>query len=283
MRFGATFPTNIDLQAVLNNAIKDHEVNIVDILLQNGVQPPQFSLMTLIRAYTEQRKKNNASSDLDTRFKCILTTIVHAGADVNFCEMEEIPQPEHELPESDEDDTESDDENTYIKDGLKITTPLNLAARIGGSRNILEQLLLFGADVSAASSETFDPILTAALFGELEDLECLLERALSDPRESHWSIFLGGMSEEANAIVRVCHSLKKANTLNTTNYKGRTLLHLAVEQRKDNLVSTLIAHGARTDILDNERRPAIELAAIARNTHAFEAIFTATKVAESPK
>ncbi|KXG53452.1 uncharacterized protein PGRI_005020 [Penicillium griseofulvum] len=266
MRFGATFPTNIDLQAVLDNAIKDHEVNIVDILMQKGVQPPPFSLMTLIRAYTEQRKKNNGSSDLYTKFKCILITIVHAGVDVNFCETEEISQPQHELPESDEDDTESedddpesDDENTYVKDGLRITTPLNLAARIGGSRNILEDLLLFGADVSAPSTETFDPILTAALFGELEDLECLLDRALSDPRESHWSIFLRDMPEEVDAVVRVCHSLKKADALNRTNYKGRTLLHLAVEQHKDNLVSTLISHGARTDILDNEKRPAIEL------------------------
>ncbi|KAJ5206626.1 hypothetical protein N7491_002759 [Penicillium cf. griseofulvum] len=281
MRFGATFPPSIDLQAVLDNAIKDHEVNIVDTLLQNGVQPPPFSLMSLIRSYTEQRKKNNAASDLYTRFEFILTSILYAGADVNFCETEEIPKTEDKLSESDEDDTESDDENTCVKDSLRITTPLNLAARIGGSRNILEELLLFGADVSAASSETFDPILTAALFGELGDLECLLGRALTDPRESHWSIFLGDIPEEADAIVRVCHSLKKADALNRTNYKGRTLLHLAVEQQKDRLVSTLISHGARPDILDNERRPAIELAAIARNAHAFEALFIAKKGVES--
>ncbi|KAJ5374309.1 hypothetical protein N7517_006315 [Penicillium concentricum] len=279
MRFGATLPANIDLQAVLDNAIKDLEVNFVDVLLQNGVQPPPFSLITLIRGYTEQRRKKKVASDLYARLKSILTTIIHAGADVNFCEIEEIPKSEYVFSESEEEDS---DENTKypVKDGLRITTPLNLVASIAGSREILEELLLFGADVSGVSSHAFDPILTAALFGELQDLECLLDQALSHPRENHWSMFLGDMSEENDAIVRVCHSLKKADLLDRTNYKGCTLLHLAVEKRKDKLVTSLLSHAARSDILDNKGFLAIECAAIARNAHAFEALFIARNVAE---
>ncbi|KAJ5503662.1 hypothetical protein N7463_006536 [Penicillium fimorum] len=292
IRFGATFPKNIDLRPVLDNAFNNLEVNIVEFLLQNGAQPPPFSLMTLIRGYIEQRGKKNAANDLQTRFKSILTTIIHAGADVNFCEIEEIPknlvlESDEDDTESDEDDTESDeedpDENAKypVKNGPRITTPLNLAASIRGSQEILEELLAFGADVFAVSSHTFDPILTAALFGELQDLECLLDQALSNPRGDHWSKFLGEMAKEKDPIVRVCHSLKKADVLNRTNYQGRTLLHLAVEQGKDKLLTTLISHGAKTDIFDNQRFLAIECAAIARNAHAFEALFTAGNVTES--
>ncbi|KAJ5964045.1 uncharacterized protein N7479_003921 [Penicillium vulpinum] len=275
MRLGATFPTNIDFQSVWDNALKDLEANTVGLLLHNGMEPPPFSLMTLIRAYLEQRGARNVASNLWTRFKSILTTIVHAGADVNFCETEELSKSEHE-------NSESDDENIKrVKDGSKTTTPLNLVASISGSREILEELLSFGADVYAVSSHTFDPILTATLFGELQDLKCLLDRASSDPRESHWSMFLDNVPQKDDAIVRVCQSLKKADSLNKTNFQGRTLLHLAVEQGNNELLAALISSGARTDILDNQGISAIKCAATARNAHAFEALFTEENDPES--
>lgn len=293
MRLGATFPTNIDLQVVFDNALKDLEPNVLDLLLQNGVEPPPFAVVTLIRAYTEHTTKRNPANDLYARFKSILTTIIHAGVEVNFCETNEIPNREHGVSESGEEDSASDEEDIEriaektktkcVKDGPKITTPLNLVASIGGLRNILEELLSFGADVYAVSSDAFDPILTAALYGESQDLQCLLDKALSDPCQSHWSSFLADIPEENGAIVRVCYGLKKADVLNRTNYQGRTLLHLAAEQGNNELLTTLISNGARIDILDNQGTSAIHCAAIAGHANAFEALYKSANEAESYK
>ncbi|KAJ5823860.1 hypothetical protein N7447_006200 [Penicillium robsamsonii] len=124
--------------------------------------------------------------------------------------------------ESDEDDIESDEEDPdenakhLVKNRPRITKPPNLAVSIGGSWKILEVLLSFGADVSAVSSHAIDPILTTALFVELQDLEYLLDQTLSDPGEGRWPKLLG----TNDPIVRVCQSLKKRTSCTEPTIKA---------------------------------------------------------------
>lgn len=295
IRLGAAFPTNIDLQTVLITAVKQLDVNIVELLLQNGVKTPAYSLMTLIRAFIEHKTKQNHAEDLDTRLRSILRAIIPAGADVNSCETDQLSsdvdegaetvgdekkdkQSDDEDPDSDSSEEESkssEEDDECVKDGPNISTPLNLAASIRGSRTILEDLLFFGADVYAVSSRAFDPILNAAVYGDSQDLELLLDHALSHPNESHWSRFLGNIPKEGDPVVRVCRCLKEAGALDRTNFQGRTLLHLAAEQGNEKLLAFLLLHGARIDVLDNQRTRAIQCAAISRHTRAFELLLMA--------
>ena len=293
---GATFPANIDLQTVLITALKSLEINIVELLLQNGVKAPASSLMTLFRAFIDHKSKQDTAEDLDTKLRSILRAIVPAGADVNFCETDQLSSDvdkeaetvgdEKEDKKSDDKDSDSDgseeeesesseEDDECIKDGPKISTPLNLVASIRGLRTILEDLLLFGADVYAISSHAFDPILNAAVYGDSQDLELLLDHALSHPSESHWSRFLGNVPKEGEAVVRVCRCLKEAGVLDRTNFQGRTLLHLAAEQGNEKLLASLLLHRARIDVLDNQRTRAIQCAATSHHARAFEALLMA--------
>jgi ankyrin repeat protein len=298
MSLGAPFPTDIDLMTVMDNAIKELDVNAVELLLRNGVNAANRSLMTLIRAFIhhkkDQKRKREPAKDLETRLISILRVIIPAGADVNFTETNQGSSDEEEAEimnreaedgsgdDEDSDSDSSDETEPCIKDGPKVSTPMNLAASITGSQSILKELVLFGADTYGFSSHAFDPILNAAVYGDSQDLKFLLDHALSHPNESHWSRFLGNIQEGDDAVVHVCYCLEKAGALNIKNFQGRTLLHLAVEQGNEKLLRSLILHGARVDILDNQRACAMQCAASSRQAHIFATLLLA-KHKTSPK
>ncbi|KAJ5302329.1 hypothetical protein N7508_007192 [Penicillium antarcticum] len=288
---GAILPTNTIPERALICAIKELEVSPVRFLLQNGFKAPDRSLITLLRSFLDLKSKRDAAGDLETRLRPIMKLLILAGADVNFNETDQVSpnvdekagmKNDEEDDEDEEDEDEDEDEGgsrmkveERIKNGPKISTPLNLAASIGGLRNILEDLLLSGADVYGFSSLAFDPILNAAVYGNSQDLQLLLEYALSHPNESHWSMFLGNVPKEDDPVVYLCHCLKQAGALDRANFQGRTLLHLAAEQGNETLLKSLIIHGARIDILDNQGLRAIECAAMLRHAHIFESLLTA--------
>lgn len=240
---GAQIPHNMDLGPIVAAAIADFAVDAVDILLDNGAHIATDAIHTLLGALLARRSDGEAVDDaLYPRFKRLLGRIVAAGAEVD----------------------------SHSADG---DTALVIAARIPGNVNIVKDLANFGADVFAVSSLSFDPILTAAVYGDIECLSYLLDQAAAHPNENHWSNFSGELGETiVDPLTRLCLYLKSADDLNRTNKQGRTLLHLATERGNVPLIRSLLACGARPDIADERGWYAVHDAGATLNAAAIQAL-----------
>lgn len=233
---GATFPAELDLAPILDQAIRDIEPDITDLLLQHGERPSPDAIHVLAQSLVAHKSDAEAlkKNDIEANFEAVLNKLVSAGADINFCSNEE--------------------------------TPLMLVANKGGSQFALKSLLNAGADAYKSSSKTFDAILIAVLYSEIGDVVCLLDHAVAHPEESHWSRNLAEFSTESFPIMRICLCLQKADAINRTNNDGRTLLHLAAEKDHITLVTSLISCGAKADMADNNGWLAIHCAGFAEQT-----------------
>lgn len=233
---GATFPVDLDLTPILDHAIKSIEPHMTDILLQHGADPSPDAIHSLTNSFAARTTNAEPSKvrDSNTNFGTILERLVSVGADINFCQDEE--------------------------------TPLTFVASKRGSQSALKALINAGADIYKASSKTFDPILTAALFGEAGDVACLLDYAVAHLKEDHWSTHLAEFSNESDPIMRVCLCLQKAGAINRTNSDGRTILHLAAEKGHITLVNSLVSCGVKADIADSNEWLAVHCAGFADQT-----------------
>lgn len=222
---GANFHNDADTNLALGHAIEQLEADMVDFLLSHGASPMKTAVTTLVKSFIDRHNDEELHEDNTyAKFVRILSSIVPAGANVDPYKFE----------------TDRGD------------SPLTIAARIPGSKILLCSLLSFEADVTSVSSETFDPILTAALFGQTGDVTCLLEHAEIYTNSDHWSWFLKDIPMDKSPILRICLCLKRAGTLDSINKSGRTLLHLAAERGNIPLITSLLSCGARADIEDTE-------------------------------
>lgn len=241
----ADFPTTLEMNSTIELAIRDLKTDMVDLLVSHGALPPPNGVAVLIESVLARKKQPNrdhcqsSDTDLDIQFERILGTIIHLGADVNF------------------DTTPS--RRAYVSPWDPIGgSPLTLIARKPGSSKMIQILLSFGADPYSSSMETFDPILTAALLGNLDGLCCLLEFATKHPNPLHWSIHLGTFPEDMCPIMRVCSCLETAGVLAKLNSHGCTLLDLAIEEENDCLIHDLESKGCMIDAAQSKTTFAIQ-------------------------
>lgn len=220
---GAPFPANLNLCSLIHGAAARIEDDGIALLCRKGGRPSADAVLVLVESFTSMRRiLGVGKSILCDSFKKSLRLLCSAGADINYY---------------------------GVIEGLPIsaktkTTPLTLAMRLRGSREILQDFLIHGADLYFQSDKTFDPILTAALFGEKEDLSCLLAHCAAHPSPSHWTNYLDESSDERDPIERICFCLRKAGCLEKTNIEGQTLWHLASQEDNVALMTSLIIEGA---------------------------------------
>jgi ankyrin repeat protein len=103
-------------------------------------------------------------------------------------------------------------------------------------------------------------------------LNYLLHVAATRPREDHWTGLLGKLGEVSDPITRACVCLEKVGGLDRVNDKGRAILHLAAEKGNVPLITNLLAHGARLDIVDADGRYAVQYAGANLKTDALQAL-----------
>lgn len=231
LELGGTFPSNFDLTPSIKKATQDLEPDAIALLCSEGGCPPPNSVLSLVESFIRQRESSKSdASILCDRFKRSLATLCSTGADINFYGTIE--------------------KGNKIMDKSKMTA-LTLAATISGSREISPNLLSHGSNLYHKSQQTFDPILTAALFGQQEDLSSLLDHSKLHPNPSHWTRFLKEAPEEKDSIELLCFCLRKAGRLDKTNAEGQTLLDLAVQEGNVTLMTALIVEGAQGYIPDN--------------------------------
>ncbi|CBF83993.1 hypothetical protein AN2797.2 [Aspergillus nidulans FGSC A4] len=238
---GARIPDGLDLGPIASAAIADFVANAVDLLLDNGAQVSPSAVHSLLGALRHRLSESKRVNEDLSQFRHILGRIILAGADVNFR-------------------SENGD------------TALTVAARAAGPVDVLKDLVDMGADVFSASGTSFDPIITAAVHGDTKCLDYILHVAAARPREGHWTGILGKLGEISDPITRVCVCLEKVGALDRVNDKGRTILHLAAERGNVPLITSLLAHGARPDIVDADGRYAVQYAGANLKTDALQAL-----------
>ncbi|KAL2865966.1 ankyrin repeat-containing domain protein [Aspergillus lucknowensis] len=240
---GATIPNNLDLAPVFEAAVEGLAVDIVSLLLDYGVRPSESSVLNLVRSLIKRNSTDKSNQDNQyASFKHILAKIVAAGADVNF-----------QLPGED--------------------TAMVTAARTPGCLSILRDLVQLNGDPFWESGQSFDAILSAALYGDSEMVQHLVERATGTVSPHHWSRYLRDMREEAgNDIMRICLALRQADSLDRANPQGRTLLHLAAECGNVVLIDGLLACDAATTIPDEKGLFAVHYAGLGQHTAAVQAL-----------
>ncbi|KAJ5941933.1 hypothetical protein N7516_002101 [Penicillium verrucosum] len=269
MTFGAEAPTSSSFRPIVTNAVRGFETQIVEILIGGGISPAEDAALDLVKSIDEQllakpssllyssretlsrsrfdfwflqahvkhnlEKPHLSHDEVVQASQPILTSLISAGADVNFCDSE-------------------------IN-----TTPLHLAAEKIPIAQVTAALLDFGADCFHSFENQFDPILTAAAFNNTECLRCLLAHASKSPKPGHWTQYLEYQGQLSNKEMFdcICLALKLACKLNYKNSNDETLLHLAANTRNAGLVISLISHGAYADIPDEDGFFPIHCAAFA--------------------
>ncbi|KAJ5358841.1 ankyrin repeat-containing protein [Penicillium cataractarum] len=250
---GAIQPSKLDLEAtpILDQVIEALEPQVLDLILAQGIIPSAGSILALVRSFISHRVDPKAAEDTDhidytklcAKFHHMLAALASAGADINYRETAE--------------------------EAASGTTPVVLAATIPGSRQILPALLALGGDLYALSTQYFDALRAAVVYGEPADLSFLVNHALRHPNASHWSHQLAQTPEEDNLLAQICSCLEEAGLLDSTNHHGRTLLHLAAEQDHTSLLVALLAHNASPNIRDQEDYLALHRAGFAKHAQAF--------------
>ncbi|KAJ5716625.1 ankyrin repeat-containing protein [Penicillium malachiteum] len=247
---GAKLPTGLEWTVILDQAVSDLDLDIVDLLTSHGAVPSPTAIKKLVLSIIVQfNKKELSNDDLETKFEGILSRIVPLGANINHY----WDRAEQCMPFSRE-----------IKEIAHEGTPLTIAARKLGSAKILQTLLSFGADPYSTSTLTFDPILTAAVFGSAGDLSCLLQFALLHPNDAHWSRYLSNLPEDMDPTTRVCLCLGKSGLLGRKNVQGDNLLYLAIQECNSSLIEALESQILAADTKGNREDEAV------LNSHAAE-------------
>lgn len=269
MTFGAEPPTSPIFRAIVTDAVRDLEFEIVESLIGSGLSPGDDAALELVksiddrlftepssllssskktlsrsnfsRLFAQARAKHNLQKpqlphdEMAQAFQPILTNLVSAGADVNFCDSEIS------------------------------TTPLLLAAEKVPIAQVTATLLELGADCFHSFENEFDPILTAAAVNNTESLRCLLAHASNSPKPGHWAQHLEYQGQLSNKEMFdcICLALKLAGKLNYKHSNDGTLLHFAANTGNADLVISLISHGAYADIPDEDGFFPIHCAAFA--------------------
>ncbi|KAJ5698774.1 ankyrin repeat-containing protein [Penicillium macrosclerotiorum] len=259
---GATRPSKLDLEAtpILDQVIEALEPQILDLILGQGIIPSAGSIFALVQSFISHRLDPKAAedtnhTDLYAKFHHMLAALVSGGADINYRETSE--------------------------EAVTGTTPMVLAATIPGSRQILPALLASGGDLYAPSTQYFDALRAAMVYGEPADLSFLVAHALRHPNTSHWSHQLAQTPEEDNLLAQICSCLHDAGLLDSTNHHGRTLLHLAAEQDHTSLLAALLIHNASPNIRDQEDYLALHRAGFAKHAQAFTQLLPSSLLSSS--
>lgn len=232
-KLGASFPNNLDLMPIIRSAAHDFEFDVLDLLFRKGGRSTADLILSSVHAFTIKASRGPSwlleaqKPFLYDKFKKCLGLLCSLGFDINFY-------------------------GVLSASSKMRTTPLNLAAKLHESRDLLELLLDQGADLYQRSQETFDPILTTAIYGDEHDLSFLLARAIASPNPYHWTTFLKEVPEERDSIHRVCFCLRKAGYLDRLNIEEKTLLDLAVKERNVALVNALKAEKTREGVASND-------------------------------
>ncbi|KAJ5709645.1 hypothetical protein N7493_009936 [Penicillium malachiteum] len=215
--------------------LTDENAETVELLCYTKSGPAPSIILFLVNVYNSKKKDHPLNiSALHGPFQRILPILHFSGSLINFYGS---------LRKAGKDGEEHPMSSNRI-------TPLALAAMLSDSRDIFKDLLNYGADLYHEIDVTFDPILTAALFGNQEDLAYLLEQSIASPNTSHWTIHLTSIREHKSPVERVCFCLQKAGVLDRVNVEGKTLLHLATQENNAALRSALVAHGANENFED---------------------------------
>jgi ankyrin repeat protein len=193
-----TFPVALNWKAIMLEACRSFATETLELLCRDERGAPHPLILFLVNAYNLKKRDQSLNvSALHEPFRRILSILRFSGSLINFYgTVREAGQ------EGEEHATSS-----------KKTTPLALAATLPGSRDIFKDLLDHGADLYHGVDITFDPVLTAALLGEQEDLSYLLDHSLTSPNASHWTIHLKSVREHKSPIERVCFCLWKEGIL----------------------------------------------------------------------
>ncbi|KAG0468732.1 hypothetical protein HPP92_018060 [Vanilla planifolia] len=112
--------------------------------------------------------------------------------------------------------------------------------------DLVQLLIEFNADVQAPDRSGRSPLEVAAASGEDLIAEILLARGASTGRSSAWGPLHHAAAAGQKEILRLL--LLKGVNMEETTADGRTALHLAVEERRRDCVSFLLAAGARADV-----------------------------------
>jgi ankyrin repeat protein len=253
--FGAQIPKNMELQPILAAAAEDLNVNVVDLLLDHGVKPLESLVSDLVSAFMAKCKTGYRPDDRHALFEDILDKVVAAGANIDY------RPPGGDTP----------------------LTALIAASDIAESRKVVHRFVALGADVLAPSRKTFDPVLTAALYGDGQELHYLIECAKNVGNQQKWTRELNEVEPEVegegedDGLLRVCRALRPAEALDKTNSEGRTLLHLAAECGNVPFVEALLSCGASADITDAKGWLPVHCAGFAQQAGTLKALlfFTA--------
>ncbi|KAK3913362.1 Ankyrin repeat domain-containing protein 50 [Frankliniella fusca] len=143
-------------------------------------------------------------------------------------------------------------------------TPLNLAARHGHA-DVVEVLLVGGAQVDHADRDGWTALRAAAWGGHRQVVDLLLEAgaavdyADTDQRTALRAAAWGGHEEIVLALLRAAPS---SAHVNRTDDEGRTALIAAAYMGHAEIVEHLLEYGAEIDHADNDGRTALSVAAL---------------------
>ncbi|KAL3490044.1 ankyrin repeat-containing domain protein [Aspergillus germanicus] len=258
-KFGAQIPKGMHLEPILAAAAEDLNVSVVDLLLDHGVKPPESLVSDLVPAFITKCKAGYRPGDRHALFEDILGKVVAAGANIDY--------------RSSEGDTP--------------LTALIAASGVTESLKVLPRFVTLGADVLASSDKTFDPLLTAALYGDEQELHYLIKCAYNLHHQQNWTRELSevdpeGEGEGEGDLLRVCRALQRAEALDKINSEGRTLLQLAAECGNVPLVEALLSCGANAEITDSKGWLPVHCAGFAQQAGTLKALlFTADKSSQA--
>ncbi|KAE8443548.1 hypothetical protein EG329_001788 [Mollisiaceae sp. DMI_Dod_QoI] len=224
-----------DLYCFMDEAI-DHEVEVVRSLLKFGFSPSKSfcSLPVLVYLFRESGRQFESKVAEDPASKIekltiILDNLLEHGIDINAaCEAgHSVLSGGHSAL------IEALEFKVLQKDSVKL-------------------LVDRGADVYHVVSGAWDALLHTTVYGNIETIRCILERAAKQPRADHWiEIEKWFPTEIQDDLDYICSNLERYKLIETEYISHGTLLQMAISQGNLELTSRLLQHGARIDVRDS--------------------------------
>lgn len=130
-----------------------------------------------------------------------------------------------------------------------------------GDLNRINLLVAQGADINAASSDQWTPLMIASSGGDIEMVKILFgEGAMPDASSGKgWTALMIATVEGRVEVVRAL--LEHGAQANASNNRGLTALRLAVSMDETEILRALLDAGADVNLKDNEGRTALMQAA----------------------